>query len=229
MAKSFPNTGATVIDTSADLPTASAALEGVMMFQKDTNELKICDGASWISMLDTDVPPAMSVIYSGTFSASTAVNIDSIFTSAYANYRIVFSAYHTAIAGTMNVNIQMRTAGTTYSGATYDYGAHSTFADGTASLTGANTGSSLVGAVQSNGTNAGTNHGYTSIDVYAPNLATWTSTFNNRMAFNQPPNQFYGGYYVGQVRQTTQYDGISFTSANAMTGAIRVYGYRNSI
>lgn len=60
MAKSFPNTGATVIDTSADLPAASAALEGVMMFQKDTNELKICDGASWISMLDTDTPPIFS-------------------------------------------------------------------------------------------------------------------------------------------------------------------------
>ena len=57
MAKSFPNTGATVIDTVADLPAASAALEGVMMFQKDTNELKICDGSSWISMLDTDNAP----------------------------------------------------------------------------------------------------------------------------------------------------------------------------
>lgn len=48
MAKAFPNTGVTVIDSSADLPAASAALEGVLMFQKDTNELKICDGSSWI-------------------------------------------------------------------------------------------------------------------------------------------------------------------------------------
>jgi hypothetical protein len=57
VAKSFPNTGATVIDTSADLPAASAALEGVMMFQKDTNELKICDGSSWVSVIDTDNKP----------------------------------------------------------------------------------------------------------------------------------------------------------------------------
>ena len=54
MAKSFPNTGATVIDSAADLPTASAALEGILMFQKDTNELKICDGASWVSVSDTN-------------------------------------------------------------------------------------------------------------------------------------------------------------------------------
>ncbi len=58
MAKSFPNTGATVIDAVGDLPASSS--EGMMVFQKDTNELKIYDGASWISMLDTDTPPIFS-------------------------------------------------------------------------------------------------------------------------------------------------------------------------
>lgn len=48
MPRSFSTTGTTIVDTSADIPTASAAYEGVMVFQKDTNELKICDGASWI-------------------------------------------------------------------------------------------------------------------------------------------------------------------------------------
>jgi hypothetical protein len=57
MAKSFPNTGATVIDSSADLPAASAALEGVMMFQKDTNQLLICDGSTWVGVTDTDNKP----------------------------------------------------------------------------------------------------------------------------------------------------------------------------
>lgn len=55
MAKSFPNTGATVIDATADLPGSPS--EGMMVFQKDTNELKIYDGSSWVSMLDTDNAP----------------------------------------------------------------------------------------------------------------------------------------------------------------------------
>ena len=69
MAKSFPNTGATVIDTVADLPAASSALKGVMMFQKDTNELKICDGTSWIITNDLDntngVPSTLNPFFSG--------------------------------------------------------------------------------------------------------------------------------------------------------------------
>ena len=72
MAKAFPNTGATVIDTVADLPAASAALEGVMMFQKDTNELKICDGSSWIITNDLDntngVPSSLNPFFPGYLS-----------------------------------------------------------------------------------------------------------------------------------------------------------------
>lgn len=54
MGRVFPNYGATVVDTSSDLPAASADLEGLMFFQKDTNELKICDGSSWVSVSRTD-------------------------------------------------------------------------------------------------------------------------------------------------------------------------------
>lgn len=74
MAKSFPNTGVTIIDTSADLPSASAALEGVMMFQKDTNELKICDGSNWIIATDTDYPITSQQVLLGTQTLSSAGN-----------------------------------------------------------------------------------------------------------------------------------------------------------
>jgi len=101
MAKSFPNTGATVIDTVADLPAASAALEGVMMFQKDTNELKICDGSSWVSMLDTDNTPMGAWINTSgtTISQSNAVT----FTIYYSKYiklgRLVHWNFAYAITG----------------------------------------------------------------------------------------------------------------------------------
>ena len=88
MAKSFPNTGATVIDSVADLPAASAALEGVMMFQKDTNELKICDGTSWISMLDTDNKPLDAwTNYTPTLAQGPTNNISKSIN--YARYLVV--------------------------------------------------------------------------------------------------------------------------------------------
>jgi len=83
MAKSFPNTGATVIDATADLPGSPS--EGMMVFQKDTNELKIYDGASWISMLDTDNNPmAAWASWTPTISQGTATNISK--TLSYGGY-----------------------------------------------------------------------------------------------------------------------------------------------
>lgn len=56
MAKAFPNTGVTIIDSSSDL-TGFSPSEGLMVFQKDTNELKIYDGSAWKSVIDTDSRP----------------------------------------------------------------------------------------------------------------------------------------------------------------------------
>ena len=52
MAKAFSGLGATICDATADLP--SSPVEGLIVFQKDTNELKIYDGAAWIVVSRTD-------------------------------------------------------------------------------------------------------------------------------------------------------------------------------
>ena len=87
MAKAFPNTGVTIIDSSSDLPAASVGLEGVLMFQKDTNELKICDGSNWISVIDTDTPPTaarlaqtnvQSKTMTGTWTNSTSLTFTDV-------------------------------------------------------------------------------------------------------------------------------------------------------
>lgn len=49
MAKGFPNTGVTVVDSAADLPTPSAELNGLAMYQKDTDQIKFCNGAAWVN------------------------------------------------------------------------------------------------------------------------------------------------------------------------------------
>jgi hypothetical protein len=48
MPRSFSTTGTTIVDTAADIPTASAAYEGVMVFQKDTDRALVCNGSAWV-------------------------------------------------------------------------------------------------------------------------------------------------------------------------------------
>ena len=98
MAKSFPNTGATVIDATADLPGSPS--EGMMVCQTDTNELKIYDGASWVSMLDTDNAP-MDAWTSWTPAAFTqSGNITATYNNGYKKIgKLVFVRFSASITG----------------------------------------------------------------------------------------------------------------------------------
>lgn len=225
MAKSFPNTGATVIDSVADLPAASGALEGVMMFQKDTNELKICDGASWISMLDTDNPSGMDLIAAYNPSSSGTLNMTSIFSSKYENYRIVFNVR--ASADTLTLLYGNLLTGSTAVTSSYICGMR-TFdpnAANTAWVDG-NTSTSRVIMGHVGGTGGG---GAGHIDIYSPNNAIRTHFVGHNSGL-YPATWFSTSFYGGQNTNNTAYDGFQLTqSANTITGTVRVYGYRNSI
>jgi hypothetical protein len=104
MAKSFPNTGATVIDSVSDLPAASADLEGVMVFQKDTNELKICDGSSWVSVVDTDTPNGLVHIETKTLTGSS-VSFDNVFSTTFNVFQIKI-AYAQSSAGYLGFRLR---------------------------------------------------------------------------------------------------------------------------
>jgi hypothetical protein len=218
MAKSFPNTGATVIDTVADLPAASGALEGVMMFQKDTNELKICDGASWISMLDTDTPPGLVHLNTTTISASTWT-IDNIFSTTYRSYLLIFEYYATAAN---IVSMRLRTGGV-------------------ASSTGYYMGGELTNYVTASGATVGNNnsaqwdarigHPDTSSNSRGSTVMTLTDP---AYAVNTTVNGSYvdartngsGGAFQGFHNVATAYDGFTFYGLT-LTGVVSVYGYRN--
>ena len=91
MAKAFSGLGATICDATADLP--SSPIEGLIVFQKDTNELKIYDGASWISMLDTDTPPALVYLSTSTFTNVASATITNCFNTSYDNYKVFITCY----------------------------------------------------------------------------------------------------------------------------------------
>lgn len=241
MAKSFPNTGATVIDSSADLPTASATLEGILMFQKDTNELKICDGASWVSVVDTDATPGLvklipssvsgtgvSVDSAGkiTLSAATSATINGVFSTTYRNYHVVFSLNSTGTTSQV-LTLKFTSAGSVVASNYYTstrafdsaVGAN-TFSDNAVSTSGIILG--WLGEPTFNPL-----HGY--LNVSNPAVALHKSFYG--MSSGLASSLRYLTAIYGGTFQTnaTNIDGFNLSpSANGMTGEVTVYGYRNS-
>lgn len=234
MAKSFLGTGVTIIDTSSDLPAASAALEGVMAFQKDTNELKICDGSVWRSVIDTDAPPSIclmnptSVVNATntngkiTFSAQSSISVNGIFSADFDNYRIVISEFTGSVAGGADLQMKLRAAGTDNS---TNYAFSYLYSTNTTSGRTYNSGQTSlpIGSV------AGTyKASMLTLDVINPFLAIETSMHTVGSGWGTTANIVYMGAATHLV--STSYDGFSINpSSGTFTGTIRVYGYRNSL
>lgn len=227
MAKAFPNTGVTIIDSSSDLPAASAALEGVMMFQKDSNELKICDGASWISVLDTDNPPGLDLIYSNALTVSGAAGtetfINNLFSSKYENYKIIINIASASVGDWLRMRLQ--NAGTSSSTLYYTQQAYldsNTAAGAWAGDGEVNSGSWRVGFPPASSTTADV----CSIDLMAPFIARQTTLTGHMIQ-----DARYMRIMMGSHRVATSYSGLAFTTLNGGTlvNNIRVYGYRNSV
>ena len=233
MSKAFPNTGATVIDSVADLPAASADLEGVMVFQKDTNELKICDGSGWVSVVDTDAPPGLELISPTsvtnatntngliTFSGVGEVMLDGLFSSKYVFYRMLFNMFTTNGTNT-DINLRLRANGVSNSGTSY-YRQTLNVDNGT------------VSASRSLGTYAGftwvsnnASRGFCAMDIMDP--ATASPTFFIPLSINGYLGA-YSSWYSIQHNVSTSYDGFHFFpgAGLSVSGSVRVYGYRNSI
>lgn len=236
MAKGFPNTGATVIDSSADLPAASAALEGVMMFQKDTNELKICDGSSWISMLDTDTPPGMVLINPTSvggatntngkvsFSASTGVTVDGVFSSLYDNYRVVCTP--TTIGTPQQIILRFRVGTTEDAG--FNYNTVRIAASASNSL-------SSTGGLPAQHAIVGMANSYAAspmvFDIFGPNIAAVTTLSAGPYGeLGNTTATLYVGMAASIHTTGAQNTGFSlYGFGTTISGSLRVYGYRNSI
>lgn len=235
MAKGFPNTGVTVVDSSADLPVASAALEGVLMFQKDSNELKICDGSGWVSVVDTDTPNALvmvaptSVAGSGvsvsngvvSVSAATSASLNGVFSSAFDNYKVLIDTTNASVNGS-DLLMRFRSSGTDYSGADYYFGGNYGGVTGTV---GTFSGNALtrfqLAAVHTSRTKV-------VMDIFKPftteaHVAFWAG-FGDNLTWQYSVSA--GGSELNFVAR----DGFTvYSSSGNFTGKIRVYGYRNSI
>jgi hypothetical protein len=164
-------------------------------------------------------------ITSSTFSAQTAVSINSCFTATYQNYRIIVSL--TGVSADANLRYYLRASGTDNTGTgqgsqAFALGGNS----GTSNLIVQYGVSAFWSLIELDG--AANVAAYSlSMDMYRPNEAvrttgTWSGSFVNQsgvLASN------FGG---GLNDSATQWDGFTLSpSAGNISGKVVVYGYEN--
>jgi hypothetical protein len=152
-------------------------------------------------------------IETASFSGSSAVNINNVFSSTYDNYKIV-STFSLA-SGNPNIRFRMRLSGTDATGSNYEY-SH-TFIE-----------TSAVFTREINQTSGALSIGITAnhrleIDVFSPFLTTST-VLNQVSGFG-----FYSQLVSNRHTLGNSYDGLTiFPASSTISGDYSVYGYRKS-
>jgi hypothetical protein len=169
------------------------------------------------SLLDAKSPVSTTglvLLNSTTFTAQTTLSIDNVFTSTYANYKILISLDG---SGTYS-RIQMRTGGTNTAGTVYDSYAEY--------VTPAVTGFDRATATSSWYGPYANNNNTCEMVLHNPNL-TKPTLFNLFFNENRVGTGFVAGVGGGSLNNSTSYDGLTlFVATGTITGTIKIYGYK---
>lgn len=192
--------------------------EGMISYLKDTNATEYYSGSAWVTI--GGAASGFTLITSGSFSASSAVNINDCFSSTYNQYKIIVK-YTNSDSGTRDARLRLRVSGSDASGADYSYGsdgARDNGADYTTS--GANQNQFDFGRANSS------NNNYSSFEIITP--------------FQAVPTVIYGGYagedgtsaffntLGGRHSLSTSYTGCSIIALTGnLSGNYYVYGMSN--
>jgi hypothetical protein len=172
--------------------------------------LQFWNGSAWASPLGT------TLVGSSSFSGVTSVALDNVFTSAYENYEIYFSASATSASG---INFNLRAGGVPLTTATYDQ----TF------IRCENT--TLTGNNNSGSTNwfpltvrNATTPNFTKITLSNPATSGRSKSYIWQTQDRSSVNLVDVG--AGRNTTTTVFDGFVLSGSASMTGTLYVYGLR---
>jgi hypothetical protein len=166
----------------------------------------------------------LTLITSQSFSASSAVNINSCFSSNYQNYKVMLII--TANTGGGEINMRMRSGTTDNSSANYWYNRiYSTGSSGSIVTQGNSTAATSISFVNEFSQGISTS----SIEVYCPFETKYTAITNQaNFRYNVAGAYQHTVSMTGQVDVTNSYDGFSIIpTTGTLTGNIRVFGYKN--
>jgi len=157
-------------------------------------------------------------VNSGTFSGQTALQVSSVFTSTYTNYKVVFENIISA-TGNPSANLQLTTGGTP-STVNYSHGSqYWTFQATPTSFPFGDLNAAQWSTMLFNTTPASSVE-YT---IYGPAVALATNMTYSGVMYT---NTFRTGGGIHNV--ATAYDGFRLNSANAISGTWSVYGQRKA-
>jgi len=208
-----------IVDAKGDLIGASAADTPARLAVGSNGQVLTADsttatGLKWATAGGGDLVR----ITTSTFSAVSAANVDSVFSSTYQNYLILMAI--NSSSGSNAMNLRFRSSGSTNTssnyGSNWEYAA---FGGGASGQLGSAAGSDI--AYISDITGGGAYYAMTLFNPFASEktLGVYTGVQTNS----------YRATGAIQYATTTSFDGISFISAaGTITGNISIYGYKNS-
>jgi hypothetical protein len=210
------NSMATAIDAKGDLVAGTGADAFSRLAVGANGTVLTADSAEATGLKWATAGGGLVLITATPFTSSTAVNVDSVFSSTYKNYRIVIS-----LTDNTNEDIRMRvrSGGTTYTGSTYEQ-------------RGYNSGASL-GNISLN-TQAqwflgggGTSRWGSVIDIYNPFTTSYTAMTSQQIGLSSGITA--SGNGTNSWMDTSRSDDgftIYGASTGQLTGIVSVYGYK---
>ena len=154
------------------------------------------------------------------YSASTAVNVDNVFSATYKNYRIVITCVSDGASASL-LGIRLRVGG---SDTTTNYVAQRIYNSATTTL---GTDVNPLGGDEwmiSTGTTSSQGVAGCSFDLYNP-FVTNNTTYNASAGYATSASEAELFLSGGSLRDSTSYTGFTLKLGNASTGSIFVYGY----
>lgn len=245
MSRIFPTTGATIIDSDIDLPTPSSQYEGVLMFQKDTNELKICDGNRWAGAYKMSVPIGFqlmppSSVTNGTLSKGvvsynnnnpTKCIINGVFSPSVRNYRIILNTATSTSAG-LDINFQFTSNGALDASNAYYLQKLEAFPNSVS----ANAISVATKGLFGWATNVtGVYYNLCVVELSGVSIGSYTYWMAQTAVGYSSDLTTHGttiASWTGHHATTSAYDGFAIYTDSAGTnlnGQVRVYGYKDSL
>ena len=192
-------------------------VEGEYAYLLDTDQTLVYSGSSWITV---GVNPGLVCVKAETaFSAASIVTADSVFTSAYTNYKIIIAGANSTGS---NLRYRLRVGGVA---AATNYYTRYQYGDAAGVTTGvdASNASGLLGEWNASIDNV-------SFELYGPFVASPTTFFgtNGVARTNYTDPVIY--IHAGNHNTSTAYDGIEmFPGAGTMTGSYAIYAYSKTV
>jgi hypothetical protein len=207
-----------IVDAKGDLIAATAADTPARLAVGTNGQILTADsttatGLKWASAASSG---DFTKITSGTFSGASSFSVDSVFSSTYANYKIIVVG--TSGGGTAaSIQLRFRTGASTNTTSNYSGGRNSTIyaTDGTEIGTSNNDSKMVLGRVDSSG------GWWLSLDCLNPFLTESTSVIGGHNDITR------GGASSGRFNGSTSFDGINIFATSNIAGSYYIYGYGN--